>query len=92
MRTRSLARSRSCEIAKRKCEGVPLLPTEKNAVHRSIEKGDRGGEEKEKKGKRKENERCLSEERERVHANANPAIEGRIIGELEEAQRQNVSR
>ena len=53
MRTRSLARSRSRKFAKRKYEGVPLLPTEKNAVHRSVKEGDSGGEVKEKKGKEK---------------------------------------
>ena len=70
MRTRSLARSRDREVAKSRKENARVSPSsqpKKNAVHRSIEKGDRGGEVKEKKSERKENKWCLSEERERVH-------------------------
>ena len=90
MRTRSLARSRDREVAKSRKENARVSPSsqpKKNAVHRSVKQRDRGGEVKEKK-----NEWCLSEERERVHANANPATEGCIIGKLKESQRQNVSR
>ena len=55
MRTRSLARARDRKVAKSRKENARVSPSsqpKKNAVHRSIEKGDRGGEVKEKKEKK----------------------------------------
>ena len=54
---RERGRSRDREVAKSRKENARVSPSsqpKKNAVHRSVKEGDRGGEVKEKKGKRKE--------------------------------------
>ena len=56
MRTWSLARSRNREVAKSRKENARVSPSsqpKKNAVHRSVKEGDRGGEVKEKNEKEK---------------------------------------